>query len=108
MDAYFASEMPKLVGLKNVTTNTYYSKLTKLLIQVFFLSFLGKTKTMIGSCESPFALGVIPCAISWLYRAVSEQKQKTGARFSIRVSAVEITAVSQQIRDLLTDYASGK
>lgn len=63
---------------------------------------------MIGSCESPFALGVIPCAISWLYRAVSEQKQKTGARFSIRVSAVEITAVSQQIRDLLTDYASGK
>lgn len=62
---------------------------------------------MIGSSESVSTLGVIPCAISWLYKAVYEQKQKTGARFSIRVSAIEITTVSQQIRDLLTDYASG-
>ena len=70
--------------------------------------FTGKTRTMIGSSESSSTLGVIPCAITWLYRAVNEQKQKTGARFSVRVSAVEITSVSQQIKDLLTDYASGK
>jgi len=70
--------------------------------------FAGKTKLMIGSSESPATLGVIPCAIAWLYRAINEQKQKTGARFSVRVSAIEITAASQQIKDLLTDYASGE
>lgn len=63
---------------------------------------------MIGSSESPATLGVIPCAIAWLYRAINEQKSKTGARFSVRVSAIEITAVSQQIKDLLSDYASGE
>lgn len=63
---------------------------------------------MVGYPDSAATLGVIPCAITWLYRAINEQKQKTGARFSVRVSAVEITAVSQQVKDLLTDYASGE
>nr|CAD7441258.1 unnamed protein product [Timema bartmani] len=61
-----------------------------------------KTATMVGS---PDCLGVIPCAISWLFRGISEQKQKTGARFSVRVSALEISsssATSHQLRDLLT------
>ncbi len=73
------------------------------------LFFAGKTKTMIGSSTSTSTLGVIPCAITWLYRAVNEQKQKTGTRFSVRVSAVEITTASpQQMKDLLADYASGE
>ncbi|XP_054264787.1 kinesin-like protein CG14535 isoform X1 [Macrosteles quadrilineatus] len=62
-------------------------------------SKLGKSQTMIGS---PDALGVIPCAISWLFRGINEQKLKTGARFSVRVSAVE---VSTGMKDLLIGHA---
>ncbi|XP_023723787.1 uncharacterized protein LOC111873360 isoform X3 [Cryptotermes secundus] len=71
---------------------------------------LGKTYTMVGSPESTNTLGVIPCAISWLFRGINEQKQKTGARFSVRVSAVEVLqqsgGTSQQLKDLLAGHAS--
>jgi kinesin family protein 26 len=71
----------------------------------------GKTYTMVGSPEATCTLGVIPCAISWLFRGISEQKQKTGARFSVRVSAVEVVqqsgGTSQQLKDLLAGHASG-
>ncbi|XP_046388807.1 kinesin-like protein KIF26A isoform X1 [Ischnura elegans] len=67
---------------------------------------LGKTYTMLGSSESASTLGVIPCAISWLFRGINEQKQKTGARFSVRVSAVEVTGPSDQLRDLLAGHAN--
>jgi kinesin family protein 26 len=67
---------------------------------------------MVGSPESTNTLGVIPCAISWLFRGINEQKQKTGARFSVRVSAVEVLqqsgGTSQQLKDLLAGHASGK
>jgi hypothetical protein len=67
---------------------------------------------MVGSPEATNALGVIPCAISWLFRGINEQKQKTGARFSVRVSAVEVLqqsgGTSQQLKDLLAGHASGK
>ncbi|XP_021928762.1 kinesin-like protein GA13060 isoform X2 [Zootermopsis nevadensis] len=71
---------------------------------------LGKTYTMVGSPEASGTLGVIPCAISWLFRGINEQKQKTGARFSVRVSAVEVLqqsgGTSQQLRDLLAGHAN--
>jgi kinesin family protein 26 len=67
---------------------------------------------MVGSPDSTNTLGVIPCAISWLFRGINEQKQKTGARFSVRVSAVEVLqqsgGTSQQLKDLLAGHASGK
>ncbi|XP_065340900.1 kinesin-like protein CG14535 isoform X2 [Cloeon dipterum] len=66
---------------------------------------LGKSHTMLGNGDSQ-ALGVIPCAISWLFRGINEQKQKTGARFSVRVSAVEVAGQSQHLRDLLAGYAN--
>lgn len=28
-------------------------------------------------------LGMIPTAISWLFKSIQEQKQKTGSRFSV-------------------------
>ncbi|XP_046663610.1 kinesin-like protein CG14535 isoform X2 [Homalodisca vitripennis] len=62
---------------------------------------LGKSQTMVGSPDGP--LGVIPSAISWLFRAINEQKLKTGSRFSVRVSAVE---VSHNLKDLLLGHAN--
>ncbi|XP_068085251.1 kinesin-like protein CG14535 [Anabrus simplex] len=67
---------------------------------------LGKTYTMVGSPESVNTLGIIPCAISWLFRGINEQKQKTGARFSVRVSAVEVSGPSQHLKDLLAGHAT--
>lgn len=63
---------------------------------------------MLGGTESANSLGVAPCAISWLFRGINEQKQKSGARFSVRVSAVEVAGQSQQLRDLLAGHANGK
>lgn len=45
---------------------------------------------MIGRDDSLQGLGIIPCAISWLFKLINERKEKTGARFSVRVSAVEV------------------
>lgn len=62
---------------------------------------------MLGTAENAHTLGVIPCAISWLFRGINEQKQKTGARFSVRVSAVEVCGPSNQLKDLLAGHANG-
>jgi len=63
---------------------------------------------MLGVDDSPTSLGVIPCAIDWLFRLISDQKEQTGARFSVRVSAVEITGKQEHLKDLLADTATGK
>ncbi|XP_014259539.1 kinesin-like protein CG14535 isoform X1 [Cimex lectularius] len=68
-------------------------------------SKLGKSNTMIGQPKAD-QLGVIPCAISWLFKCIAEQKQKTGARFSVRVSAVEVAGPSYMLKDLLSQHAS--
>ncbi len=58
---------------------------------------LGKTRTMLGSDECPRDMGVVPTAIAWLYRAVKEKRARTNARFSLRVSAMEITSGREQV-----------
>ncbi|XP_058843458.1 kinesin-like protein KIF26A isoform X2 [Acipenser ruthenus] len=68
---------------------------------------LGKTFTMIGRDNSTQNLGIVPCAISWLFKLINERKEKTGTRFSIRVSAVEICGKDETLKDLLSDVASG-
>ncbi|KAB1277215.1 Kinesin-like protein KIF26A [Camelus dromedarius] len=68
---------------------------------------LGKSYTMIGKDSSPQSLGVMPCAISWLFRLIDERKERTGTRFSVRVSAVEVYGRDQSLRDLLAEVASG-
>ncbi|XP_030642644.1 kinesin-like protein KIF26A [Chanos chanos] len=68
---------------------------------------LGKTYTMIGRDSSTQSLGVIPCAISWLFKLINERKEKTGTRFSIRVSAVEICGKEETLQDLLSDVSTG-
>ncbi|KAF8788087.1 Kinesin-like protein KIF26B like protein [Argiope bruennichi] len=74
---------------------------------VYGHSKLGKTNTMIGNSNSVQELGVIPCAIWWLFRAINEHKHRTGARFSVRVSALEVSGKVEELRDLLADYAAG-
>ncbi|XP_049596048.1 kinesin-like protein KIF26A isoform X2 [Syngnathus scovelli] len=68
---------------------------------------LGKTYTMIGKDGSTQTLGVVPCAISWLFKLINERKEKTGARFSVRVSAVEIFGQDEELKDLLSDVSTG-
>nr|KAF6500545.1 kinesin family member 26A [Molossus molossus] len=68
---------------------------------------LGKSYTMIGKDSSPQSLGIVPCAISWLFRLIEELKERTGTRFSVRVSAVEVCGRDQSLRDLLAEVASG-
>ncbi|MBN3288792.1 KI26A protein, partial [Polyodon spathula] len=68
---------------------------------------LGKTFTMIGRDNSTQNLGIVPCAISWLFKLINERKEKMGTRFSVRVSAVEICGKDEILKDLLSDVASG-
>ncbi|XP_052001897.1 kinesin-like protein KIF26B isoform X1 [Xyrauchen texanus] len=70
-------------------------------------SKLGKSYTMIGKDESMQSLGIIPCAISWLFKLINECKEKTGARFSVRVSAVEVWGKDENLKDLLSEVATG-
>ncbi|XP_075453194.1 kinesin-like protein KIF26B isoform X2 [Ascaphus truei] len=70
-------------------------------------STLGKSYTMIGKDDSMQNLGIIPCAISWLFKLINERKEKTGARFSVRVSAVEVWGKEENLRDLLSEVATG-
>eukprot|EP00794_Sanderia_malayensis_P017715 gene17715-19486_t len=74
---------------------------------VYGATGLGKTDTMIGKDLNAQSLGVIPCAISWLYNLIDDSKQRTGARFSVRVSGVEIVGRSENLKDLLSEQASG-
>ncbi|XP_053469911.1 kinesin-like protein KIF26A [Ictalurus furcatus] len=68
---------------------------------------LGKTYTMIGKDSSTQSLGVAPCAISWLFKLIEERKEKSGARFSVRVSAVEISGRDEVLTDLLANFSAG-
>lgn len=63
---------------------------------------------MVGSCSDDIGPGLMPTAIAWLFRGIAEQKNKTGARFSVRVSAVEIAGPAEVLRDLLAPHATGK
>uniref|UniRef100_A0A667XMC2 Kinesin family member 26A n=1 Tax=Myripristis murdjan TaxID=586833 RepID=A0A667XMC2_9TELE len=68
---------------------------------------LGKTYTMIGKDSSTQSLGIVPCAISWLFKLISERKEKAGTRFSVRVSAVEIFGKDEELKDLLSEVSTG-
>ncbi|CAG0897482.1 unnamed protein product [Darwinula stevensoni] len=63
---------------------------------------VGKTETMVGRDGNP---GIIPMAIAWLFKSIGEQRQKSGARFSVRISAVEVLGAQETLRDLLAPYA---
>lgn len=85
-----------------------YNQQASVIFNKFLRSNLGKSHTMLGTPEAGHTLGAIPCAIAWLFRGISEQRQRTGARFSVRVSCVELTTGQQQLRDLLAAHANGE
>ncbi|XP_060037073.1 kinesin-like protein KIF26A isoform X2 [Erinaceus europaeus] len=70
-------------------------------------SSLGTAYTMLGQDRCAQSLGVVPCAISWLFRLLEERRQSSGTRFSVRVSAVEASGRDAGPRDLLAEVASG-
>ena len=67
----------------------------------------GKTRTMVGQDDSGTTAGILPCAIAWLYSLIDDCKQRTGARISVRVSAVEVVGRNEELRDLLSEQVSG-
>lgn len=73
----------------------------------------GQTQTVLGELGTQAAggsLGAAPCAIAWLYKGIQERRQKSGARFSVRVSAVGVNATKPDAlsTDLLISHAAGK
>lgn len=62
---------------------------------------------MIGKDSSTQSLGIVPCAISWLFKLINERKEKTGTRFCVRVSAVEIYGKDEELKDLLSEASTG-
>lgn len=61
---------------------------------------------MIGKDSSTQNLGIVPCAISWLFKLINERKEKMGTRFSVRVSAVEIFGKDEELKDLLSEVST--
>lgn len=61
---------------------------------------------MVGSGESVQKLGLIPCAISWLYSAIERRREKTWTELTVSVSAVELCCGEEDtLRDLLGEVA---
>ncbi|CAG00142.1 unnamed protein product, partial [Tetraodon nigroviridis] len=66
----------------------------------------GSWSSMVGSGESVQKLGLIPCAISWLYAAIERRREKTWTDLSVSVSAVELCCGEEDtLRDLLGEVA---
>ncbi|CDW56553.1 kinesin protein KIF26A [Trichuris trichiura] len=63
----------------------------------------GAQNSFVGEDKSAQSLGVIPCAISWIYRLIGERKKRTGSRFTVRVSAMELSGSDERLRDLLAN-----
>lgn len=97
----------QLVGL---FMTLLYVDNASLIYMTFLFANAGQTKTMMGSMGGASDLGAIPCAIAWLYKGINEKRQKTGSRFSVRVSALGVNATKpgSSARDLLAAHATGK
>lgn len=81
------------------------------LFQIAIIIYLpaGQSRSMFGSMASAGDLGIIPCAISWLYKGIAEHREK-GSRFSVRMSALAVSATKPgaKAHDLLATMASGE
>ncbi|XP_058234845.1 kinesin-like protein KIF26B isoform X2 [Hemibagrus wyckioides] len=67
----------------------------------------GTSYTMIGRDDGTPNLGIIPCAISWLFKLIKKKKDKTWANITVSVSAVEVCGETEVIRDLLSGFEAG-
>ncbi|KAJ0175396.1 hypothetical protein K1T71_008555 [Dendrolimus kikuchii] len=105
-DAIFSQDDPQTEICASALTDVIHAVIngTDGCLFCFGHAGLGKSYTMLGRPDSSATLGVIPCAITWLFRGIAEQRHKCGTRFSVRVSAVELCTNTNQIRDLLAPY----
>ncbi|KAM9354902.1 kinesin-like protein KIF26B [Pholidichthys leucotaenia] len=63
---------------------------------------VGSWSSMVGSSESMGKLGLIPCAISWLYSAIERRRERTWTELTVSVSAIELCCGDEDtLRDLL-------
>ncbi|XP_071334715.1 kinesin-like protein KIF26B isoform X2 [Trachinotus anak] len=63
---------------------------------------VGSWSSMVGSDDSIPKLGLIPCAISWLYSAIERRREKTWTDLTVSVSAIELCCGEEDtLRDLL-------
>uniref|UniRef100_A0A3B4GZ97 Kinesin-like protein KIF26B n=1 Tax=Pundamilia nyererei TaxID=303518 RepID=A0A3B4GZ97_9CICH len=63
---------------------------------------VGSWSSMVGSGENIGKLGLIPCAISWLYSAIERRRERTWTDLSVSVSAIELCCGEEDtLRDLL-------
>ncbi|KAL0967660.1 hypothetical protein UPYG_G00255140 [Umbra pygmaea] len=64
---------------------------------------MGSFQTMLGSDKNSQSLGVIPCAISWLFSHIERRRrEKTGPSLAVSVSAIEVCEDDNSLRDLLS------
>ncbi|XP_077591549.1 kinesin-like protein KIF26B [Stigmatopora nigra] len=69
-------------------------------------SDVGSWSSMVGNAQNIQKLGVIPCAISWLYNAIEKRREKTWTDLTVSVSAVELCCGEEDtLRDLLGEVA---
>ncbi|KAJ8009416.1 hypothetical protein DPEC_G00088650 [Dallia pectoralis] len=61
----------------------------------------GKSQTMLGSDKNSQSLGVIPCAIWWLYSHI-ERRVRTTPSLAVSISAMEVCEEDETLRDLLS------
>ncbi|XP_034435786.1 kinesin-like protein KIF26A isoform X2 [Hippoglossus hippoglossus] len=63
---------------------------------------VGSWSSTVGSDGSIQNLGLIPCAISWLYSAIERRREKTWTDLTVSVSAIELCCGEEDtLRDLL-------
>uniref|UniRef100_A0A3Q2ZSA6 Kinesin-like protein KIF26B n=1 Tax=Kryptolebias marmoratus TaxID=37003 RepID=A0A3Q2ZSA6_KRYMA len=63
---------------------------------------VGSWSSMVGSSENIQKLGLIPCAISWLYSAIERRRERTWTDLTVSVSAIELCCGEEDtLRDLL-------
>lgn len=71
-----------------------------------FVDRTGSWSSMVGSADGVQKLGLIPCAISWLYSAIERRREKTWTDLTVSVSAVELCCGEEDtLRDLLGEVA---
>ncbi|CAH8561684.1 unnamed protein product [Dicrocoelium dendriticum] len=108
---------PKLFAFDEIFTdvdppmNLYAAALTGILQAVvsgsdgclLYFSDAGATGSnlLLVDHNSTEKVGMLSCAVSWLFRLIAEQTSRTGARFSVRISAVEVHDQDDTLRDLL-------
>uniref|UniRef100_A0A3P8VNG0 Kinesin motor domain-containing protein n=1 Tax=Cynoglossus semilaevis TaxID=244447 RepID=A0A3P8VNG0_CYNSE len=67
---------------------------------------VGSWSSMVGSDESVQKLGLIPCAISWLYSSIERRREKTWTDMTVSVSAIELCCGEEDtLRDLLGEFS---